>query len=141
MTLELLPHHASLLFRQFSFEKDPKKMANTLGFDEAHRLALERNLTEIWDHRQDEPIVMRAGQNDIICEGCPGQNGPYYLQGWGMTKSKCDLTLDSVLKEEQENAQKIRELTGKEQPTPREIYQASCKQWKTFIDKLSHQTG
>jgi len=72
MTIELLPHHANLLFSRFQYEKGPKKLAGILGFDESHRLALERNLTEIMSHRQDEPITLVAGKNDFVCEDCPG---------------------------------------------------------------------
>lgn len=128
---ELLPHHAGM-FTKILYEKGPKELAKYLANNEPHRLALERTLTDIMNHRQDESIILAAGQNDVLCEDCPGQHGSYRLPGLGVVHDRCNLTRPEALKTEQEVTQRLRKLTGKENPTVREIYRASCEEWEAL---------
>jgi len=133
--IELLPHHATKFTRQL-YRKGPEGLAKYLAYNEQHGRSLKRNLRDIMDNRQDEAIILRTGQNDIFCEDCPGQVGPYCLPIPGIVVDKCDLTRLRSIEAEQQAAIRIGELTGGGEITVRKIYEASCEEWEVLKRKL-----
>lgn len=128
MKIEMLPHHAEM-FAKLLYERGPEGLAEYLSYDESHRRALEKNLTDIMGSGQDDPITLIRGENDILCEACPGQVGPFRLPGLGI-HDKCNLKTPEALQRERKATSRIKKLTGKKNPTVREIYQASCDEWE-----------
>jgi hypothetical protein len=135
--IEMAPHHA-LIFTKSLYNKGPTRLAEYLANDQLHKSALERNLADVMNHHQDEPITLATGQNDLFCKGCPGKDGPYLLAGM-IQHNKCNLTTPEAKQYEQKYIERIRKLTGKENPTIREIYQASCEEWKALEGKHKNE--
>ncbi|MEK7514131.1 MAG: hypothetical protein AAB580_04570 [Patescibacteria group bacterium] len=48
------------------------------------------------------------------------------------TVEQCDPMFLGNSQKDEEAKSRLIELTGKENPTPRELYQASCEEWRSF---------
>jgi|GEM_PF-6093372 len=133
--IELLPHHAQLFI---DHQKEPKETARDLAYGKTHRRALRQILEDILNNRQDEPISLKKGRHDIFCKFCPRRKRSYRSKKLGRILKKCDPTTEIFLDNDERVTQTLRELTGKRNPTPKEIYLASRPEWKIHQEELEN---